>query len=107
AKPLPSVLSESSGLARSQKHPGLFWTHNDSRSEPILYAITPDGELRAAITIKKAEARDWEALSSGPCPEGWCLYIGDTGDNRRRRDVVTVYRIAEPELEGDTVEVAQ
>jgi hypothetical protein len=46
--------------------------------------------------VTGARNRDWEAVAAGPCPDGWCLYIGDVGDNGAGRDRVTVWRVAEP-----------
>src|SRR4051794_6987818 len=40
-------ITESSGLAASRKHPGVFWTHNDSGNGPYIFAITRDGHLLA------------------------------------------------------------
>jgi hypothetical protein len=99
---LPPEVRESSGLAVSRAHPGTFWTHNDSGDRPRLYALDSTASLVATFEVADAEARDWEALDIGACPGGltsaaWCLYVGDTGDNARRRDHVTVYVVAEPD----------
>ena len=32
-------ITESSGLAASKLHPGVYWTHNDSGDGPYVYAI--------------------------------------------------------------------
>ena len=32
-------ITESSGLAASRLHPGIYWTHNDSDDGPYLYAV--------------------------------------------------------------------
>ena len=39
---------------------------------------------------------DWEDIEAGPCDEGNCLYIADTGDNGGSRKSVAVYRVPEP-----------
>ena len=100
--PLPTAVRESSGLAVSRAHAGVFWTHNDSGDEPRLYALDASAGLVATIDVGGAEARDWEALDVGPCPgapggQAWCLYVADTGDNGRERDHVTVYVVPEPD----------
>ena len=104
---LPPVLAESSGLAVSRTQPGVMWSHNDSGDGPNLYAIDAPGKLLATFQLT-AQARDWEDMSSGPCPDGYepaspsdpspsvCLYLADIGDNDRVRESVTVYVVVEP-----------
>ncbi len=98
---VPRRLSESSGVAVSRKYPGVLWTHNDSGHDPIVYAMNLGGQILGAFSVQGAESRDWEDISLGRCPDVWfsepdCLYIGDIGDNRRRRSVYTIYIIPEP-----------
>jgi hypothetical protein len=94
-------LEESSGLAASLKHPGVFWTMNDD-SGPFLYAFDRKGGLKARIRVPNATNQDWEGLSLGPGPvaDRSYLYIGDIGDNSRKRKFITVYRIEEPDLKS-------
>jgi hypothetical protein len=100
--PLPAVVEESSGLVRSALDPELFWTHNDSGDDPILYGIDPGGALVTTVAVTGAGAVDWEDIEAAPCDEGHCLYIADIGDNAAERDHVTIYRIPEP-ARRDTV----
>ena len=37
----------------------------------------------------------------GRCDLGACLYVAGTGDNEERRDIISFYRLAEPEGESD------
>ena len=102
---LPPVLAESSGLAVSRTQPGVLWSHNDSGDGPNLYAIDASGRLLATFQLA-AEARDWEDMSSGPCPAdsavpSHCLYLADIGDNERVREALTVYVVAEPTVAAD------
>jgi hypothetical protein len=84
-------LTESSGLAASRVQDGVFYTHNDSGAGPRLYRFSLDGGAVASFDLEGIGARDWEDMASGPCPdEGDCIYIGDIGDNRRRRDRIQV-----------------
>jgi hypothetical protein len=101
---LPAALDETSGLAVSRTQPGVLWSHNDSGNAPNLYAIAASGKLLATFQVA-AKARDWEDMSSGPCPDGPeaalseppnCLYLADIGDNDRVRESLTVYVVAEP-----------
>jgi hypothetical protein len=102
-------LDESSALVASRRHPGVFWTMNDD-SGPILFAFDRKGKLRARIHVPNAKNQDWEGLSLGPGPsaERSYLYIGDIGDNFKRRKFIMVYRIEEPEAlkEGARTAVA-
>jgi hypothetical protein len=92
-------LDESSGIAASTRRPGLFWTHNDSGDEPVLYATDSTGRDLGLVRVAGARAVDWEDMSAGPCvvAPGPCLYVGDIGDNQARRPYVVVYRLAEPD----------
>lgn len=95
---LPPELAETSGVAASRRHPGVFWTHNDSGGEPVLYAVDANGTLLARVRVAGATLTDWEDMALGPCPAGAgdCLYIGDMGDNGESRDHVVIYRVPEP-----------
>src|SRR5262245_44719285 len=75
---LPDVV-ESSGLAISRRTPGVLWTHNDSGSDAVLFAIDKDGRLLGRVRVP-VRTRDWEDVSAARCPSGDCLYIADIGD---------------------------
>lgn len=87
---------ESSGLVRSRNHPGLLWTLNDSGNPPTLFLIDTLARNPGFVVLANGRNEDWEALSSGPCGEEWCLYVGDIGDNRSIRPAVRIYRVVEP-----------
>ncbi len=97
---LPSALLETSGVAVSVRNPGLVWTHNDGDRRPFLYRVDRDGRVQARIEVDQS-LDDWEDIARGPCDLGACLYLADTGDNNERRDHISLYRLAEPEGEGD------
>ncbi|NJP99953.1 hypothetical protein HCK00_05225 [Streptomyces sp. PLAI1-29] len=94
-------ITESSGLAASRIHPGVFWTHNDSEDGPYVYAVdSSTGRTVATVTLAGVDPRDVEAISTGP--DG-TLYLGDIGDNFGGRwPEVWVYRFKEPEKLRDT-----
>src|SRR6476646_1827310 len=74
-----SRITESSGLAASHLHPGIYWTHNDSDDGPYLYAVdSATGKTFARVTMRGIHPRDVEAVSIGPDGD---LYVGDIGDN--------------------------
>ena len=92
-------LNESSGVAASRQHPGLLWTHNDSGDEPVLYLTNLAGDHLGVLRLEGAQARDWEDMTIGRCPEmdRDCLYVGDTGDNNLRRSTARLFVVPEPE----------
>lgn len=93
---------ESSGLAASAVHDGVVYTHNDSDAGPVVYAVGPDGRTRAALTLRDAPARDWEAIAPGPDPDGRpALFVGDIGDNILGWDDIRVMRFREPDELAD------
>jgi hypothetical protein len=92
------ALKEASALAASQKSPGVYWTLNDSGNSPTVYAVDEQGRSRGSFRVDDAENVDWESLQVGPGTNGGsALYIGDTGDNDRKRREIVIYRVPEPD----------
>ncbi|WP_327306086.1 WD40 repeat domain-containing protein [Streptomyces sp. NBC_01298] len=94
-------IKESSGLAASRIHPGVYWTHNDSDDGPYVYAVdSATGKTVARITLTGiGKPRDVEGISLGPDGR---LYVGDIGDNLGGSwNHVWIYRFAEPKTLGD------
>jgi hypothetical protein len=91
---------ESSGLAKSHKYEGLWWTVNDSGDRARIFGVNEDGEVEAVLAFR-APVRDVEAIAVGPDDT---IYVADIGDNSAKRDMITVYAIAEPaKLEDQAV----
>lgn len=89
-------IHESSGVAVSRRHAGIFWTHNDS-GDPLLYAVDAQGRTAGRVRVEGAEVEDWEDVAAAPCPDGGdCLWVADIGDNDAERASITVYRLPEP-----------
>jgi hypothetical protein len=86
-------IEESSGLIASRQHGGVFWTHNDSGHPAVLFAIDREGKLIAELPVQ-ARNVDWEDIA---IDDENRLYIGDIGNNARRRTEVVVYRLPEPD----------
>lgn len=100
--PVPG-LAEGSGLAISRRQPRRFFAINDSDA-PELIVLEANGSVRGKVTVRGATVVDWEDVTSGPCPAGNCIYIGDIGDNDARRQSITIYRVLEPR-DGEQVAV--
>ncbi|MFJ4711491.1 WD40 repeat domain-containing protein [Streptomyces sp. NPDC088785] len=101
-------ITESSGLAASRAHPGVYWTHNDSSDGAFIYAVDGrTGRTLATVTLTGVGApRDVEAISIGPDGD---IYVGDIGDNLGGKwDHVWIYKLPEPKkLVDQTVRATQ
>jgi hypothetical protein len=93
------AIHESSGIAASRRHPGVYWTHNDSGDTARIFAFDSEGRDRGTFRVTGASNIDWEDIAIGPGPErgAWYVYIGEIGGNKRTAAEVVVYRIEEPE----------
>jgi hypothetical protein len=92
------AMRETSGLAASRRHPGLFWALNDSGDEARLFALDSSGRQLGEVHIDGARNLDWEDLAAWRDEQGqpW-LAIADIGDNFAWRQTVQLYLLAEPE----------
>jgi len=106
-------LKEISGIAASRYNSGFLWAHNDSGGKPEVYLLNEALELKMVCRLKNAICYDWEdmAIGSGPEPGKSYIYIGDIGDNSRKRLYKTIYRFEEPvfkqTVKTDTVVISQ
>ena len=90
-------VDESSGLAKSAKYDGIWWTVNDSGDSARVFGIDKTGEVKAELRLK-ADVKDVEAIA---VDTDGTIYIADIGDNKATRDMIEVYTIPEPaELGG-------
>ncbi|RPK93627.1 WD40 repeat domain-containing protein [Streptomyces sp. ADI98-10] len=99
-------ITESSGLAASRAHPGVYWTHNDSDDGPYVFAVdSRTGKTLATITMSGVgEPRDVEGISIGPDGD---IYVGDIGDNLDGTwSHVWIYRFPEPKTLRDATVTA-
>jgi len=87
-------LTESSGIVKSLRYPGVWWTHNDSGNAPTLFATTLKGKLIREVPLPSASNLDWEDLA---LDERGNLWVGDIGDNLKWRSSLTLYRVADPD----------
>lgn len=94
-----AALNELSGLTLSRRDPNVLWTHEDHAGDPAIYALDPDGNTLATITLDGATNNDWEDIATGPCGEDTCIFIGEIGNNELDRTELGVYVLPEPDLE--------
>lgn len=93
----PQTLDEISGLVVSRDYCGIAWVHNDSGDHAQIYALDMHtGKLVSTVQLDKVAAVDFEAISMSECEEGWCLFVGDIGDNPHRRTNIAIHRLKEP-----------
>lgn len=86
-------VKESSALAASRRHPGVFWTHGDSGNPPTLFAVTREGKLLGAFPVA-AKNDDWEDVALDD--EGH-LFIGEIGNNGGKKKELAIYEVDEPD----------
>ncbi len=99
------LITEASGLAASRCNDGILYTHNDSGDSARVFAIDHHAHLVAILELSNISVIDCEDIAIGPSSEsgGNYIYLGDIGDNDRKRKTIVVYRFAEPTLEIDEV----
>ncbi len=96
------VIVEASGLAVSRSNSSLIWTHNDSGDFNRLFVVGENAEDYGEFVIQGAFNRDWEDMAAGPGPDPGVtyLYIGEIGDNHAVYDIMSIYRLPEPDISG-------
>jgi hypothetical protein len=96
-------IDESSGVVASKTNSGIFWTNNDSGNPPLIYAFDAQGKHRGVWRVMGAENVDWEdmAIAYDSMAKKNFLYIGDIGDNDRKRESIIVYRVTEPTVKPE------
>lgn len=100
------AINEASGVARSYKLPGRYYTHNDSGDTARFWRFDLKGRLEGPWTLKGAEAIDWEDMASAKIGGRAYLYFADIGDNALKRKSVQVYRVEEPgAVQGEIAKV--
>ncbi|KAL3895752.1 MAG: hypothetical protein SGCHY_004514, partial [Lobulomycetales sp.] len=93
-----SKLTEISGISRSSKDKTL-WMHNDSGDQARIFAVdTSNGETVAEAQLRDVRAADFEDITFN---DG-VVFVGDIGDNARKRNTISIYRFDEPSLDTDS-----
>lgn len=94
------ALDELSGLTVSKADPTVLWGHNDSGSKAELFRIGLDGEDLGSLRISGAQAYDWEDIAAFEWQGQPALLVADIGDNKAKRQAVTLYAVSDPGRSG-------
>lgn len=104
-------LEEASGVAVSRKFPGRMYHINDSGDAGRFFMTNMEGKNTTAIAVPDFAPEDAEAMSLGGCAGTGdvksCLFIGDIGDNGRRRQWVEVVAVEEVQNFGRSAKPRQ
>ncbi len=84
-----ALINEASGLAASRQFPGQLYHNNDSGDSGRFFVTDLAGANTRVVNVRDFTPADVEDIAVGPCPEAACLYLGDIGDNFRRRADIT------------------
>ena len=100
-------INESSGLAASRRFAKNVWTHNDSGDTARVFLLDENGATRQIISLSNAQAVDWEDIAIAGNARNAQVYVGDIGDNERKRASIQVYRFAESQVRISQVRTSQ
>ncbi|NJX15258.1 hypothetical protein [Tamlana crocina] len=92
---LPMGLHEASAV-EAVKGSKLLWTIEDAGNDNYVFGFNTNGKMIKRIKINNAKNRDWEDLTSDANGN---LYIGDFGNNKKKHDHFTIYKVSD--LESD------
>ena len=92
---LDTRMNESSGMAISRRIANRTYRINDSGDTGRFFVLDFAGAVTKIVQIAGFNPADTEDMSIGPCGDsgrGDCIFIGDIGDNARRRQTVRAHR---------------
>lgn len=102
-------IDESSGVACSRRHPGFFWTHNDSGGDGRVYLFDTKGRNLGSCLLEDTLPFDFEDIFSFQADGKSYLVVCDVGNNGRAAAIQLMYVIEEPPFDvekGVTVDQA-
>ena len=91
-------ITEASGLQRSLRSAGVYYTHNDSGSDPVVFAVDEYGRDLGTLLLDGAQAQDSEAIGAAWINGEPTLVLGDIGDNSRQRQNLQLLLVHEPNI---------
>jgi hypothetical protein len=93
-------VDESSGVAPSFRVPDTYFTHNDSGDSARFFRFDSKGVVKNEYRVANAKNVDWEDMATAKLDGVPYVFLGDIGDNSKRRKSIFVYRVLDP---GDNV----
>lgn len=97
---ISSSLNETSAIEKTNNS-DVLWVIQDAGNNNHLYGLNLKGQIIKDITITNAKNTDWEDLTSDG--EG-NIYIGDFGNNSKKRSKFTIYKVLQPDTSSNSVE---
>ncbi len=96
------AITEISGMSRGRRDRSVLWVHEDSGAQADAIALSLSGQVRQTFRLTGAGHEDWEDMDIGPGPVAGTnyLYMGDIGDNGKKRADITIWRVPEPAVTG-------
>lgn len=98
---LPSSLKETSAVEMTSNS-DLLWVVEDSGNKNELYGLDNQGNITKYIKIKNRRNKDWEDLASDSLGN---IYIGDFGNNNKKRKSFAILKVNEPDMAPNETEV--
>ncbi len=96
---VPNHLKEVSAAEVTSKS-DLIWIIEDAGNDNHVYGLDNKGKMRKDLIVMNSENKDWEDLTSDK--EG-NIYIGDFGNNSKKRKDFVIYKIPDPDNADDRV----
>jgi len=90
-------VAESSGLAPSYRVSETYFTHNDSGDSARFFRFDLKGAVKNEYRVTNAKNVDWEDMATAKLNGVPYVFVGDIGDNSKRRKSIFVYRVPEPD----------
>lgn len=97
---IPSSLKETSAIEKTNGS-NILWVIQDAGNTNHLYGLDLKGQITKDIKINNAENDDWEDLTSDAQGN---IYIGDFGNNNKKRKDFTIYKVANAEHISSSVD---
>ena len=97
---LDNTLKEVSAAEYDQKR-NFVWVIEDSGNKDKLYGISLKGHIIRSVHIENGKNHDWEDLTQDS--EG-NIYIGDFGNNDKKRDHYKILKIHDEDLDKESAE---
>jgi hypothetical protein len=93
---LDAVVNESSGMAISRRILNRAYRINDSGDSGRFFSMDLSGHGTKIVNISGFNPIDTEDMAIGPCDESTdCIFIGDIGDNSRKRQSIELVVVQE------------